>query len=241
MIRAIIRAGAAALLLRSLVCPAFAQDEDFVLPKTEAKIYRDCPTCPQMVVLPNGRSLSRTPVTRAEFGAFVQETKYEQKGFGCIWQGPEIPQGETDPVVCLSYIDATAYLAWLNEKTGKTYRLPRLDEMQYAALAGETTPYWWGVEIGKGRANCRSCGSKWDGRGTAPAGSFKANAFGVADAVGNVWIWTGTCKSEDCSDHYLVGGAWSSSPGDLRVTRTVWAKSATRYNSYGLRIARDDH
>ena len=42
------------------------------------------------------------------------------------------------------------------------------------------TKYPWGDEIklnGKAMANCHGCGSQWDGKQTAPVGSFPANAF----------------------------------------------------------------
>ena len=61
-------------------------------------------------------------------------------------------------------------------------------EYEYAARAGTTTIYPWGDDIklnGQAMANCRRCGSKWDGEQTAPVGSFAPNNFGLYDIVGN--------------------------------------------------------
>lgn len=211
----------------------------FVLPEAELQIFKDCPDCPEMVRLPDGKAIGRTPVTRRSFAVFAKETGFQQTDWGCTWSFPEIPQNDDHPVVCLSWNDAAAYAAWLSSRTGKTYRLPTVEEVRYAALGGETTPYWWGADIGKGRANCRSCGSKWDGRSTAPAGAFQANRYGVLDAVGNVWLWTQTCHDDACGERMLIGGAWSSAPGDLRVSRQIWNGVTLRYDTYGLRVMSD--
>ena len=74
------------------------------------------------------------------------------------------------PVINVNWDDAKAYVRWLNRKTGKQYRLPSEAEWEYAARAGTTTRYNWGDDIGRNRANCNGCGSRWDRKQTAPVG-----------------------------------------------------------------------
>jgi len=99
------------------------------------------------------------------------------------------------PVINVSWDDAQNYIQWLSHKTGKAYRLPSEQEWEIAARAGTTSDYYWGNDIGRNHANCDGCGSEWDNKKTAPVGSFKPNAFGLYDMMGNVWEWTGTCRS----------------------------------------------
>ena len=108
----------------------------------------------------------------------------------------------TQPVINVTWDDAQQYVAWFSKMTGKPYRLLSEAEWEYAARAGTTTAYSWGDEIGKGNANCNGCGSEWDGRQTAPVGSFAPNQFGLYDMHGNVWEWV-----EDCLHDQLRRGA----------------------------------
>ena len=235
-----------ALLGVALVCglggapwgPAWSEDA-FVLPHAAWVTFKDCPVCSDMVVLPSGLAMGRTPVTRTQFAAYAKETGLQQGAWGCVWQEPEFPQTDTHPAVCLSWTDAQGYATWLARKTAKPYRLPTVDELKTAAMAGETGAYWWGDSIGVNRANCNGCGSRWDNKGTAPVGSFKPNNYGLFDAVGNVWQWTSTCQADDCENHILIGGAWSSSPAQLRLTNVIWNDRTYRLNTYGIRVVRD--
>ena len=158
------------------------------------------------------------------------------------------------PVVNVSWEDAKAYVEWLSRKTGKRYRLLSEGEWEYVARAGMETAYWWGEEIGSGRANCSGCGSGWDGRQTAPAGSFEANGFGLHDVHGNVREWVEDCwhgnyggaptdgsawtSGGNCGRRVLRGGSWSGKPGSLRSAVRVWNSAGLRINYNGFRIAR---
>jgi formylglycine-generating enzyme required for sulfatase activity len=217
--------------------PAIAQP-GFVLPRSALVTFRDCEHCPEMVVLPSGLAISQMPVTRRQFSNFAQAVGFQQDGWGCVWQQPEFKQDDNHPVVCVSMRDALRYAEWLSQVTGGQYRLPTVEEARFAAMGGEAGPYWWGQNVGVNRANCRACGSKWDGKGTAPVGSFSPNRYGVYDAAGNVWQWTSTCHKADCSNRILIGGSWSSAPGDLRVTSQIWNESGTRFNTYGIRVVK---
>src|SRR5262249_36391654 len=97
-------------------------------------------------------------VTRAEYGRFVADTKRpdpESCGVlnaqsksvqtpGANWHNTGYPQTPDDPVVCTTWEDATAYAAWLSQKTGKHYRLLSEAEYEYATRAGTTTARYWG-------------------------------------------------------------------------------------------------
>jgi formylglycine-generating enzyme required for sulfatase activity len=218
---------------------AAVQAEDFVLPRAPLVTFRDCPECGEMVVLPSALAIGRTPVTRAQFARFVAETGFKQEGWGCGWASPEFVQDDQHPVACVSWSDANLFVSWITRKSGHSYRLPTLEELKYAAMAGETGFYWWGQTIGINRANCKGCGSRWDNIGTSPVSSFKPNSFGVYDAIGNVWQWTETCVTQKCDEHFLFGGSWASAPADLRVDNRIWNDQNYRLNTYGIRLVRD--
>ena len=154
------------------------------------------------------------------------------------WQDPGFSQTDSDPVVCVSWPDAHAYVAWLNSKTRGGYRLPSEAEWEYAARAGSTTPFYWGddpkqtAEHAWFRDNAQSH--------THPVGQKPANAFGLYDMVGNVWQWTEDCYAEDYS-HAPADGSVAPGPADcLRSDRggswfyPAWLlRSATRERNPG--------
>ncbi|MDM8564405.1 SUMF1/EgtB/PvdO family nonheme iron enzyme [Candidatus Halobeggiatoa sp. HSG11] len=177
------------------------------------------------------------PVTFAEYDKFSEATNRKK---------PEDNWGRgNQPVILVSWIDAVAYAVWLGQQTGKQYRLPTEAEWEYAARAGTETDYWWGNKIGTNLANCRDSGSKWSGKQIAPVGSFKPNAFGLYDTVGNVWEWTCSAYEEkyngsekrctkNAKKYIMRGGSWGYKPEMARVSfRSAGDK---KYVDVGFRL-----
>ncbi len=215
------------------------------------------------VTIPRALAVARYDVTVGEFAAFVAETGHDP-GHQCWtfedevgdirqgrrWDNPGFKQADTHPVLCVSLADVRAYIAWLNHKTGRAYRLLTEAEYEYANRAGTTTAFWWGEDVGANHANCDGCGSLWDNRRTSPVGSFAANPFGLYDTVGDTWVWTSDCYVDpkapsaggldaDACEHVIKGGAWHGTwPGSRAFSRfhhTPDTHSAT----LGIRLARE--
>ena len=129
--------------------------------------------------------------------------------------------GDRAPVVWVSWHDAQDFIGWLNKKEGtQAYRLPSEAEWEYAARAGTTTRYSWGDAIGRNRANCDGCGSRWDNERPAPVGRFAANGFGLYDMHGNVYEWVADCWHDNYEGAPSDGRAWTSGGnGNFRVVR----------------------
>jgi formylglycine-generating enzyme required for sulfatase activity len=224
---------------------------------------------PQHAVTLRSFALGKYDVTVGEFSIFVRETGYEPGACNwpqdSYWRSPGIAQSDRQPVICVNWHDAQAYVAWLNDKVrGRApkasdgpYRLPSEAEWEYAARAGTATARWWGDAIGVGHANCNGCGSPWDNREIAPVGSTPANPFGLFDMLGNVWQWTNDCWNDsytaapgdgrswtagDCNRRVLRGGSWSNLPKILRSASRSSGDAEDRafdYASYtSFRVAR---
>jgi formylglycine-generating enzyme required for sulfatase activity len=159
------------------------------------------------------------------------------------------------PVVDVSWSDAQAYAQWLSRQTGHRYRLPSEAEWEYAARGGTKSTYWWGHAPESGRALCFDCGTTWDGRSTAPVGSFDPNPFGLYDTAGNVVEWTQDCyhtsydgapidgsawTSGACAAHVARGGAFNRPAKSMRSAARIQFPPDTRVNMLGFRLVRDE-
>lgn len=168
------------------------------------------------------------------------------------------------PIVGVSFADATAFSAWLSQKTGKSYRLPSESEWEYAARAGTSTAYWWGDEPnmpdGAARANCRGCGDGDRKLAPEPVTTHAPNPWGLFNVHGNVWEWAADFYCEDQSTGPADGTARATDDcpqrdaPNLRVFRGGSAfygpekmRSASRLRNFpdfrnfsvGFRVARD--
>ena len=219
----------------------------------------------------------RYAISKGEFATFVRAKGYQteaERGDGCFaWNGKEwkkdaaynwrnvgFAQADNHPVVCVSWNDAQAYIAWLNQSSGQTYRLLSEAEREYAARGGTQTAFWWGDSINTAQANYAGTGTSYNGspkgeyrQATVPVNSFSPNPFGLYNVHGNVWEWVEDCWSEnysgaptdgsawttgDCRYRVLRGGSWVNLPTNLRSAYRIRYSPDIRGGSYGLRLAR---
>jgi formylglycine-generating enzyme required for sulfatase activity len=268
-------------------------------------VFRDCPTCPLMKVLPPGDfqqgsaadaaalpfempqhtvSLAHAfaagvyDVTVGEFSEFAVATGAQahscaaydgawQVNPSVTWKNAIESQTPSHPVSCVSWQDAKDYAAWLSRRTHQTYRLPSASEWEYAARAGSSAQVPWTAPADAcSYANVadQSAARHYPGWKvlpctdeyvqSAPVGSFKQNAFGLFDMLGNVFQWTEDCwvdnyegapidgsarTSGDCAQHELRGGSWFTQPDFVRTSYRNRFDSDYRSTSVGFRLVRE--
>ena len=190
----------------------------------------------------NAFQMGKTEVTFAEWDVCVADGVCPKGAAGDEGWG----RGNR-PVINVSWNDAQTYIAWLNSKTGKAYRLPSEAEWEYAARGGDDQhAYPWGQTADASRANFGSSVGK-----TTPVGQYPANGFGLHDMHGNVWEWcqdtwhdnyqgaptTGAVwAGGDTSRRVLRGGSWRDSPGGLRSAYRLNDAPGLRYFDFGFRL-----
>lgn len=223
---------------------------------------------PIAVYIPPGLAFSVGEITRAEFAAYQSAQPRKSGSERCSglvngefnlhagdgWHSPGFDQGETHPVVCVSWETARDYTVWLSTITGQHYRLPSEAEWEYAALAHSSYRYWWGDAMLPDRVNCRHewCDTRYPA--TAPSRSFRSNPFGLHDMLGNVWEWTADCYLaqayqshtaypapvsgvQECK-RVIRGGSWAENYWSLRGTNREGWKPDTPLNDIGFRVVR---
>jgi formylglycine-generating enzyme required for sulfatase activity len=210
------------------------------------------------VTIVNPFAVGRFEVTRDQFAAFVEETKYPI-AYGCIvngrpsnsasWHNPGFEQSGSHPVVCISWRDAKAYVAWLSKRSKKTYRLLSEAEWEYMARAGAKTAYFAGEGLSPSNANFNRARD-----GTIPVGFTTANQFSIHDVLGNVWEMVEDCWNPDlafnnqdgratvlrgnCSQRVIRGGAWDSTTLQARLAARSTVEPTAAANTVGFRVAR---
>lgn len=191
-------------------------------------------------------AIGRFPVTNREFKIFVDETHAPAPPF---WSDPMFSDFE-QPVVGVSWNDATAYCEWLSLRTGKHFRLPTEAEREHAARGmRQHCLYPWGDEPPSER---RVAGYNPKTGGPDRVGVNEPNDFGLYDMSEGVHEW--------CSDYYdpeyyryspernprgpsfgerraSRGGSWRHRVKFSRCAARSSLPPTFKYADYGFRLA----
>lgn len=116
-----------------------------------------------------------------------------------------------------------------NEKASG-YRLPTVEEWQYAAKGGQEFKY-------SGSGNLDEVGwySENSGDKTHPVAQKDPNGYGLYDMSGNVWEW---CWDSRSSGRYYCGGSWDNIASSCEVGGKFWSLANYAYNNLGFRVVR---
>ena len=239
-------------------------------PAGSVATMKDCDVCPVMVALSprpftmgsNNSDPSERPAHKVALHAPFAIGKYEVtvgQWNQCVRASvcPAMPSlgnvPDNLPMRDISWDEAQLYLKWLGTVSGKPYRLPTEAEWEYAARGGTATRYWWGNEMKGGNSSCEGCGEPWNAERPPPAGSFRANPFGLNDMNGSVWEWVQDCWHStykgapadgsawvdgSCQARVIRGGSWRENGSYMLSTTRFKYDASVRQSQNGFRAAR---
>jgi len=184
-------------------------------------------------------ALGRTPITNAEYAGFVAAGRAPAPPW---WEHPAFSALD-QPVVGVTWFEASDYARWLSETTGAAWRLPSEVEWERAARGGlEGAPTPWGARLPPGEVPEGPLAGPW------PVGRGTANGFGLLDI--------GTIVHEWCQDRYRPlraaeaereGAERRASRGGSWRHHVRWSSPAARsslppgfrYADYGFRVLKE--
>ena len=123
------------------------------------------------------------------------------------------------PVESVSWNNVQEFLKKLNQKTGKTYRLPTEAEWEYAAGGGANKRTKWAGTDNEDELGVYAWYDKNSGGKTHPVGLKKPNNLGIYDMTGNVWEWCGDYYGSDYYTNSPLNNPKGPSTGPSRVMR----------------------
>jgi formylglycine-generating enzyme required for sulfatase activity len=150
--------------------------------------------------------------------------------------------GDNCPLEQVSWTDAKKFIAKLNQRSEKEYRLPTEDEWLDACAGGSAGGSCGGNEMAWHAAN--------SGGATHPVGQQQPNGYGLYDMSGNVAEWgsdewasssesaVGVVIVGSLGKRALLGGDYDTKLGETRGIDRRGLVQATRDRHIGFRLAR---
>ncbi|MDY6297051.1 MAG: formylglycine-generating enzyme family protein [Alloprevotella sp.] len=181
---------------------------------------------------------------------YIGETEVTQELWETVMDSnPSSIVGPKLPVEKVSWDDCQTFIGKLNEKTGKTFRLPTEAEWEYAARGGKKSKGY--TYSGSNTIGNVAWYSDNSGETTHDVGTKQANELGIYDMTGNVreWCqdWYGETYYEKSSttdpqgpasgtSRVLRGGSWDIIAQSCRVAYRGIFFPDLGLNNIGLRL-----
>jgi sulfatase modifying factor 1 len=192
-------------------------------------------------------ALATTQVTNAEYEFFLRAANSPSPP---NWQDPNFNHPQ-QPVVAVSWLQASEYCEWLAAKTSRPYRLPTEAEWERAARGGlEQKQFPWGDDPPQ---SLPDYSARWQ-TGPDPVARYAPNAFGLYDIGDNVHEW---CSDWYDPNYYAMspdrnprgpdqgqrkssrGGSWRHQVKVARCSARSSIPPEFQYADYGFRLACD--
>ena len=160
-------------------------------------------------------------------------------------------KGDNLPVENVNWYDAVEFCNALSQKMGLTpvysingndvtqntsadgFRLPTVEEWQYAARGGQNYTYAGSNNIEDVAWYSSNSESK-----THPVAQKKPNGYGLYDMSGNVREWCWDVDSDYDYHRYMRGGSWDCHADDCEVSYRRWDGAGYRGHNLGFRPVR---
>jgi formylglycine-generating enzyme required for sulfatase activity len=219
----------------------------------------------QRVIFTQPFAIGIYEVTNAQWHACISDG-------GCELLDYDTTINQQHPVTQVSWQQANEYTKWLTKKTGHTYRLPSNAEWEYAARGDLGMNRYFNLEP----TDVCIFGNVYDQTAEAelayglealpcsdqqimlaPVGSFKANQFGIFDAIGNAFEWTEDCPNPggqgrggfpttgkpwldgDCSLRGYRGSSWLTNEPYYLTESTRFKDLTSNEEDLGFRVVRE--
>lgn len=194
----------------------------------------------------NERPQHKVTITRAYYIGEVPVTN-------ALWQAvmgnvPSRHKGSDHPVEMVNWVECQAFIARLNEITGKKFRLPTEAEWEFAARGGTLSKGY--IFAGSNTPKDVAWYSTNAGGTTHPVGEKHPNELGIYDMSGNVSEWVqdryGSYTAQDTTDptgpssgNYKVyrNGSYQDPAKECRIARRYPASLDYKQPFLGLRLA----
>ena len=188
-----------------------------------------------------------SPVTNAEYARYVAAA---DAAAPCLGDDPTFRAPE-QPVVGVSWHEATAYCDWLCAQTGVPYRLPTEAEREFAARGGRQSDWPWGDADPESYSPQQFVA---EASGPHVPRVECANQFGLRCMAENVHEWCQDFYARDYYERSAIeaprgpatgtrrasrGGSWRHRIKFTRVSARSSLDPGYRYNDYGFRLYAD--